>query len=161
MPARAAVAETVWNTTTSPKTVSLTGTGVGDLLVLLCGVEDAGGTLGTPSTTVGTTSAWTSRVNVGLAGSSGRMAIFTATVSTAGTVTVSQTCTSGIVFWGMKFVRYAAADWAAIGATGSKFGTTVATDEFDTSTGTGYTLVSLVTTAAGSAIEFIDIDWTA
>jgi hypothetical protein len=162
MPTRADTVETVWNLNSTPRTASLTGTGVGDLIVCLCAAEDANGALGTPSTTVGTTSAWTLRVNVGLAGSSCRAAIWTATVSTAGTVTVSQTINpSGVVFWGMKLVRYAAADWTAIGATGSKFPVSTTTDEFDSSAGTNYTLSSLVTTVAGSMIEFIDGDWSA
>jgi hypothetical protein len=138
MPTRADTVETVWNLNSTPRTASLTGTGVGDLIVCLCAAEDANGALGTPSTTVGTTSAWTLRV------------------------TVSQTINpSGVVFWGMKLVRYAAADWTAIGATGSKFPVSTTTDEFDSSAGTNYTLSSLVTTVAGSMIEFIDGDWSA
>jgi hypothetical protein len=111
--------ETAWNTTTSPKTVSVT-TAVGDVLVCYGMTADGATTLNTP--TGGTGLSWTLRQSAGIvAGNRTPVYIWTATATTAQTLTLSMTRNGTTTWqWGFNCLRFSGS--SGIGASSSTIG---------------------------------------
>jgi hypothetical protein len=128
--------------------------------IFIC-LEDGNQTITSgPTTTAGTTSAWTQKKNLGLGAVGCRVYLYTATVSAAGSITVSYTPSASCLNGSYIF---AYPSNCAFGDTGSKDPTGGAGSSvtMDTTTTANYTLDSLTTTVANAAIEFIAGDWTA
>lgn len=136
--------ETAWNTTTSPKTASVT-TAVGDVVVLVGVSADNGAVLSTP--TGGTSLTWTLQQSVTVA-SYCRVTLWTATATTAETFTCSVARTGDTAqFWGWNCLRYSGS--AGIGASSK------------TNVSSGAPSLGLTTTGANSAIVIGNADWSA
>lgn len=139
--------ETVVNTTTSPKTVSVT-TAVGDVLVLFGVAENRLVTLGTPSG--GTSLTWTSRQEVTATPTADwcTARVWTATATTAETFTLSVTRTGDTgQFWGWICLRWSGSD--GIGASAK------------TNVSSGAPSLAITTTGANSAVCCANTDWNA
>jgi hypothetical protein len=153
-PTRVATAASVWNTTTSPKTASVSSLLTGDRIVLLLGAADAslGNTSITPTTTVGTSSAWSPLLSIGTISNSSRVYLATATVTAdSPTFTVSLAAAPSAVNWGFRLVAYR--NSGGLGPNiGSKNTNTPATSTMD---------CAFTATGNNSAIEVVAADWTA
>jgi hypothetical protein len=147
--------ESVWNTTTTPKTVSVTGCVTGDYLVMLAVGDMSSGnavTAVTTTTTVGSTTAWTEPVEVLTQPSNNEDWISTAVaqVTADGSVTVSVARTKAGTqggMWGFFVLK----------ATGSSGVGNVAS----TPNSSAAQVVSLVVSQANSGVAFIMGDWDA
>ena len=135
--------ESAWNTSTSPKTVSVT-TAVGDVLVVIAGTQDFFRTVDTP--TGGTGLSWTLRQSVNVSGY-GFTAAWTAKATAAETFTLSMTAPGTATYkWGFNCLRFA--DASGIGAS-VKINTT------------GAPSLGITTTQDDSAIVVVNNDWDA
>lgn len=148
-----AMFESAWNTTTTPKTASVTGALTGDyLVVLICGDQSASNLVSacTTSTTGGTTGTWTEPYeSLGAGTTSDWFSSAVAQVTADGTVTVSVARTkAGTIggMWGFYVLR----------ATGASGVGNVA----NTPVGSALT-VSLTVQATGNGVAFIAGDWNA
>lgn len=109
--------ETVWDTTSTPKTVSVT-TAVGDQLAVIAGGTDTATLLNTP--TGGTGLTWTAR-SFNSADFVGRVPVFIWTSSiatTAETFTLSVSRNATSAYWGFNCLRFSGS--GGIGASSSK-----------------------------------------
>jgi hypothetical protein len=153
-PTRVATAASVWNTTATPKTASVSSLLTGDRVILLFAGADgsAGNVSFTPSTTVGTSSAWSVLLNTGTISNSVRIYVATATVTAnSPTFTISLALSPSGVNWGVRLAAYRNS-----GGIGANFGTK------DTLNGNTSTMDATFTaTGNNSAIEIVAGDWTA
>lgn len=129
-------------TSGTPKTVSVSVQS-GDRIVVVGCSEDSAYTLGTPSDGTNT---YTSAQNLGVT-SYARVAIWTATAASTASLTISMTLSNSGKNWG--FAVFVFRGSAGFGASNS------------TNASTGGPSLGLTTTAANSAIIFINGDWAA
>lgn len=133
----AAVYVDAWNTTTSPKTASVT-VAIGDMLVVMCASGATGDTFsasgGSPALT------FTSRTSVNTPYAA--TGILTALSASAQTFTISVTRAVGTFVWGAVVLRLTGV--AATGAVTSLSDSTIGSEQ-----------ATITTTAAGSAIAVI------
>jgi hypothetical protein len=157
---RGGAATANWTASAVAKTITLTGPLAGDKLGLWIVMEDGGRTISAgPTTTAGSTSAWTQRKNLGTNNVSTRVYFYEADVTADGTVTVSFTPTASALFGGYLFA-YAN---ATLGDLASKDPTATGGSSvaMDLSATANYTLDGLTTGVGNAAVEFIVGDWTA
>ena len=131
--------ESSWSSTTSPKTSSSIAVTAGDLLVAVAGGSSSNGAL-TVSDSAGLT--WTTLANT--TGSKSQIRAYYATVATTGTLTVTVTRASGSSYWGFNVVQLR--NHGGVGATNN------------TASGSSAPSFSFTTTAANSAIVYINGD---
>lgn len=142
-PPLVAVYPSAFNTTTSPKTVTVT-TNPGDVLVVFGCAEGSGSGFGTPS---GNGLTFTALQDVGTSGNFGEVTAWKATDATGGTNwTLSVSYTIGAADWGIIVFRYSGS--AGVGNSAG-------------STGSGGPSLALTTSGANSAIAYLNTDWNA
>ena len=134
---------TVYNTTTSPKSVSVT-TQAGDILVVCAGDAGSTGTLGTPS---GNSVSFNLEQHVFVDSQWSQAKVWTGTDTTGGTNWTLQVTHTSSAQWG--FTCYVFRNAAGIGAS-SKTNVSGATPSLD-----------ITTTRANSAVVVLNIDWDA
>lgn len=142
--------EVAWDTSTTPKTASVT-VDVGDVLVVLAAAENASLTLSTPTMT-GVT--WTQE-EVYDNGSSGFPAawVWSGVATQAGTFTLSVSQTGSTGSWGFNCLRYKRA--TGVGASALLYGNPGGTGH------NGTPAVAITTTGPYSALANVISDWNA
>jgi hypothetical protein len=147
-----------WGGTSGAKTVTLTGLQVGDIIGLFAATADFNLTwTSAPATTAGSTSAWTLQQTIGVGGTSCRIQFHTATVLSAGNVTISATPSGAQA----GLYAFAYPSDCTFGDRGIKYAN-ASTVPMDISNPAGNgTWEALVTTAANAGIEVLCGDWTA
>jgi hypothetical protein len=145
-----AALESAWTSTTTPKTVVVTGALTGDYLFVIAGSGATGGsdiTAATTTTTVGTTGSWTEPVeNLNVPQSESWVSSAVAQVTADGDVTVQVAVTMSVARgWGFAVIR--ARGSTGLGASGF----------VDVSA----TQVVNLTVSTGSAVFFASFDFSA
>lgn len=137
--------ESAWNTSASPKSVSVT-TGIDDWLFWIAATRDSGTTVNTLNAGTGMT--WAFPVSKLVASSCG-MYIGAAQATTAETFTLTATATSATTVgqWGFNCLRFSDCNGPGAGISGGPT--------------TGIPSVSITTTQANSTIIVINADWNA
>lgn len=138
--------QTVWTTTTTPKTL-VVNIQAGDLIVVGCANAGGEGTFGTP-TNNGAALTWTSRQNAGTAATTARCQLWTAVGDSTRSLTITVSAAGTAVSWG-GFAR----SW---GSTGGYGGSNIVNGD-----STANWTVAYTTTAANSALDVIWADWNA
>ena len=137
--------ESVWNTSTTPKTVSVT-TAVGDRLICCAINESMGASRSLNTPTGGTGLTWTLDQSYAVTNQS-MVSIWTATATTAETFTCSVTVTNGGTgFWGFEVQRWSGSD--GFGASGK-------------AQASGAPSLALTTQGDDSALAVYSGDWNA
>src|ERR1043166_3044012 len=138
-------AETVWNTSTSPKTTASFNVQTGDLLVALLVGADSGGGTGGFSISGGSLS-WTTQQEIGVA-SYCSCTVWTTVATSTTSVTVTFTRNMAAVLYGGNVLTFRGSD--GVGASSK------------TNVASGAPTLNLTTTQANSAIVVVNGDWTA
>lgn len=136
--------ESVWNTTTTPKTISVT-TAVDDVLALGIMVENGAGGVDAP--TGGTGLTWTLRQSIDIDINWCTTVVYTAVATTAETFTLSSTITGSGAFWGFNCLRWSGSDGVGASAKANVSGAAPS--------------LALTTTGANSAVATFNSDWNA
>jgi len=140
------------NTGTTPKDIVSISVQSGDIVTCSAFAENGtgGGTI-VPTTTAGSTSAWTKKaeqLTLTAAGSGASYsAIWSATATATGTITVRCTKSAGTILWGHVVKVWRGS--AGISAVGSNNNTN------------GIPTVNITTTGTNSGIDFVNSDWNA
>lgn len=144
-PTRISSTSSAHNASTSPKSVGPISVQAGDLIVVRAGNENGSETFGTPTATGWT---FTAGPNTGIANTTGRAALWTATAPSTGTVTIQMT-TGGTTsnWWG--FVVSVWRNHGGVGNTGSA------------NNQSGAPTMSITMSGANSGIDWITTDFNA
>ena len=137
--------ETAWTGNPSSLSKSVT-TAVGDVLVIIAGESNGGGTLGTP-TDDGPGLTYTLRQSIHVSTSWADAYVWTATATSAATFNITVAKTGGTPVWGFNVLRFSGS--SGIGASSK------------TNVSGGAPSLGITTTGANSAIVVINTDWNA